>query len=60
VSLTDTASRLRGLENTLARLPVIDSQRVEEVARSLADGSFTFDADRVAGKLLQFESELSR
>lgn len=60
VSLTDTAARLRSLENTLASLPVVDAQRVEEIQRSIAEGSFEVDTNRVAEKMLRFESELSR
>lgn len=59
VSLTDTANRLRGLENTLAKLPVVDAQRVEDVQRSLENGTFEFNYDRVAEKFLKFESDLN-
>lgn len=59
VSLTDTAARLRGLENTLAKLPVVDTQRVEEVSRSLANGTFELDPERVARKMLALEKEIN-
>jgi negative regulator of flagellin synthesis FlgM len=58
VSLTDTASRLRQMENTLARLPVVDSQRVESIRKALADGTFELDPERVARKMMAFEREL--
>lgn len=60
VSLTDTAARLRDLENTLAQLPVIDPQRVEDIQRAVANGSFEIDAQRIAEKMLGFEQDLSR
>jgi negative regulator of flagellin synthesis FlgM len=60
VSLTDTAARLRSLENTLANLPVIDAQRVEDIQRSIAQGTFEVDPKRVADKLLRFEADLNR
>jgi negative regulator of flagellin synthesis FlgM len=58
VTLTDTASRLRGLENTLANLPVVDSQRVEDIQRALEAGTFEMDYGRTAEKFLHFEREL--
>ena len=60
VSLTDTASRLRQMENTLAQLPVVDNQRVEEIRRALAEGSFEIDPERVAEKMVSFEKDLNR
>jgi negative regulator of flagellin synthesis FlgM len=60
VSLTDTAARLRELENTLATLPVVDAQRVEDIQKSIADGSFDVDPEKIAVKILEFEGELNR
>lgn len=59
VTLTDTASRLRGLENTLANLPVVDSQRVEDIQRALEAGTFEMDFGRTAEKFLRFERDLA-
>jgi negative regulator of flagellin synthesis FlgM len=60
VSLTDTAARLRQMENTLAQLPVVDNQRVEEIRRAIAEGTFEVDPKRVAEKMVGLEKELSR
>ena len=59
VSLTDTATRMRSLENTLANLPVVDSQRVEDIQRAIASGDFEIDAERLAGKMIHFERQLA-
>jgi negative regulator of flagellin synthesis FlgM len=59
VSLSDTASRMHSLQNTLAELPVVDTQRVENIQRAIADGTFEIDPSRVAEKMLGFESDLS-
>ena len=59
LSLTSTAVQLRALEDQIAELPVVNTQRVEEVQRSLATGSFQIDPARVADKMLQFEAGLS-
>lgn len=60
VSLTDTAARLRELENSLAKMPVVDSQRVETIQQAIADGSYEVDSGRVAEKMLRFERDLQR
>ena len=55
VSLTDSAARLRELENEASQLPVVDSKRVAEVQRSIAAGSFQVDPSQVAEKMLTAE-----
>ncbi len=59
VSLTDTAARLRAIEDRLAEQPVVDTQRVEKVQGAITDGSFKVEPVRVAGKLIDFETELN-
>lgn len=58
VSLTDTAARLQKLENTIAELPVVDSQRVEELRRAIANGEYEANPANIADKMLGFEAEL--
>lgn len=58
VSLTDTAARLRDLENSLAKLPVVDSQRVETLQKAIENGNYEVDARRTAEKLLGLEQAL--
>ncbi|WP_126453729.1 flagellar biosynthesis anti-sigma factor FlgM [Sulfuriflexus mobilis] len=60
VSLTNASAQLRSLENTLAELPVVDTQRVESIKQALADGSYQVDAQRVADKLIDLEQGLGR
>jgi len=58
VSLTDSATRLRNLENTINSLPVVDAQRVEGVQRQLATGSYQVDPVSTADKMLDIERNL--
>lgn len=58
LSLTNQAAQLQALEDEIAALPAVDTQRVQEVQRSLATGSFQIDPARVADKLLSFEAGL--
>lgn len=55
VSLTDTAMKLRSLENRIESLPVVDSQRVEGIRLSVADGTYTVNAENIASKLIDSE-----
>lgn len=60
VSLTDTAARLRMLEGTLSASPEVDSARVADIQRAIADGSYQIDAGKIADKLLDFEAAFTR
>ena len=59
VSLTAQASQLQALESQIATLPVVDTQRVQDVQRTLATGSFQMEPLQVADKVLSFEAGLS-
>jgi negative regulator of flagellin synthesis FlgM len=60
VTLSDFAQQLRSLQQNLGSVPVVDTQRVEQVKQSLINGSYEFNSDRVAAKYLQFETRLAR
>jgi len=55
VSLTDTSMKLQSLENRIESLPVVDSQRVEDIRQSVEDGSYRVDAKNIAGKMVESE-----
>ena len=55
VTLTNTASRLKNIENELSSASSIDSARVEQVQSAISNGDYTVDADRIADKMLDFE-----
>jgi negative regulator of flagellin synthesis FlgM len=58
VVLTDTASKLKASEQSIASTPVVDTQRVAQVRQTIADGSFEINPERIADKFLQFEARL--
>lgn len=58
VSLTDTAARLQKLENTIASLPVVDAQRVEQLRSSIASGEYEVNPANIADKMLSFDAAL--
>ena len=59
VSLTDSAARLRELENEVSQMPVVDAQRVAEVQRSLSIGTYQVNPSDVAEKMLSMEKAMS-
>ena len=59
VSLTDTAARLQKLENTIAELPVVDAQRVEDIRTAIASGEYQADPASIAEKMLGLDVELN-
>ena len=59
VSISDSAASLGRVNNTLDSTPVVDAKRVEQMKQAIADGSFKVDAERVADKLMKFESILT-
>ena len=58
VNLTDSALQLKALEAQIARLPIIDTQKIEQVQNSIDDGTFEFNAERIAEKFINIEREL--
>ena len=60
VELTATVGRLQALEKSLETVPVVDAQRVDALRKSIADGSFRIDPERVATKLVQLEGTLDK
>ena len=58
VNLTDSAMRIKSLEAQIARLPIVDTQKVEQIKNSISEGTFEFNSKRIAVKLINFEKEL--
>jgi len=60
VTLSDVVQQLRSLESSLSALPVVDTQRVEQVRLSLSNDNYDFNPDRVASKFFQFETQFAK
>lgn len=58
IDVSDTARTLAALEEKIAAAPVVSEARVEAVRRALDEGRYHVDAQRVADKMLRFESDL--
>ena len=60
VSLTDTAARLKALEEQLTSQPEIDRDRVSDVQNAISKGKYKVDAQRVADKMMNFEASFDK
>lgn len=58
VELSSLGSQLSNIEASLADVPVVDSQRVEEIKTAIAEGRFKVNPELIADRLLQTVQEL--
>jgi negative regulator of flagellin synthesis FlgM len=59
VHITDSASQLASLEQTLRSLPAVDAGRVAQLRTAIEQGTYTVRPQHVADQLLQLEQALS-
>ena len=57
VNLSSEAQQLQKISDKLGDLPTVNSARVAELKKAIADGSYQVDSNRVAIKLLNFEAQ---
>jgi negative regulator of flagellin synthesis FlgM len=58
VELSPLGSQLAGIETSLAGVPVVDTQRVEEIKQAISEGHFKVNPDVIADRLLETVREL--
>lgn len=59
VHITSSARNLAALEQSVQDMPAIDSARVDEIQRRLAEGRYQIDPQRIADAFLRREDELT-
>ena len=57
VQLSKDAQQLQKITDKLRDLPSVDKERVNKLKQASADGSYQIDNQRIASKLLNFESQ---
>ena len=60
VVLTDSAKQIQQLEKQLESIPVVDAHRVADVRENLISGNYTISNERVAEKLIRYETSLQQ
>jgi len=58
VHLTAAATELRALERAVHEAPDFDVERLNRIRQAIADGTYHIDAQKLAGNLLRFESQM--
>jgi negative regulator of flagellin synthesis FlgM len=58
VTLTLTASRFTQAQMTMNTQPEVNRERVAEIRKAIAEGSYKIDAGRIASRMMKFESAL--
>lgn len=58
VTLTSSVDQMLKLEESLARIPEVDSARVNSIKAAIADGSYQMDPQKIVDNLLKIEKEL--
>jgi negative regulator of flagellin synthesis FlgM len=59
VHITDTASQLASLEQSLREAPAVDPARVAQLQSAIEQGRYTVNPDHVAAQLMQMERALA-
>ena len=60
VHITDSASQLATLEQTLRSLPAVDEARVAQFRTAIDQGTYAVQPQQVADQLMQLEHSLSQ
>jgi len=59
VHITDTASQLASLEQSLRDSPAVDSARVAQLQSAIEQGTYQVNSEHVATQLMQMERALA-
>ena len=60
VKPNSTNARLKELESRLTDKLPIDTQRINDMKNAIANGEYQVDAERIANKMIDFESFLKK
>ena len=56
LTLTNTASRMRDIEQKLSSASPVDTDRVQQMQSAIANGQYQVNPERIADKMMSFES----
>jgi negative regulator of flagellin synthesis FlgM len=55
IAITDMAQGIKKAVESSTSVNIVDVDRVATVKKALADGSYQINAERIAGKMIQYE-----
>lgn len=58
LSLTNTATQLQSLQQSLADAPVVDNDRVSALKAAIAEGTYNVEPTELANNMINFEQQL--
>lgn len=58
VTFTESAKLIQDLEKKIKATPVVDAEKVAKVRENLRSGNYNISPERIAAKLLQYETLL--
>jgi len=58
VDLTDTATELQKIEQSLAALPIADQARIQAIGESIEQGEYKIDEEKIAERIIKSEQSL--
>lgn len=59
VTFTNTVAEMLKLEESLAKIPDVDSTLVAAIQASIAEGSYKIDPEKIVDNLLKIEKDLT-
>ena len=59
VTITDTASQLASLEQSLRNAPAVDSAKVAQLQSAIEQGTYQVNSEHIATQLMAMESALA-
>ncbi|MBL4743372.1 MAG: flagellar biosynthesis anti-sigma factor FlgM [Cycloclasticus sp.] len=60
VDLTTTASTLQEIERSLGDIPIVDNNRVEAISKTIEDGDYHIDNEKIADRIIKSETDLKK
>jgi len=60
INLTDTASRLQQIEQSLNDIPIVDSAQVDSISQSIEDGQYQINNEKVADQIIKAETNIHK
>lgn len=58
IDLTENASKLQQIEQSLGDIPIIDTGRVGAISQSIKDGEYTINNEKIADRIIKSETAL--